>query len=92
MVKLMHLPFESVMRMIASGPEFNMFNNADENPRGDTSIPRVFLGSFDKVPNSSRSTVGPIFLDKFLHCMMMGNEVVEYACGRLHTPRRSIYY
>jgi hypothetical protein len=30
-------------------------------------MPSVFLVSFDKVPKSSRRTVGPTFLDKFLH-------------------------
>lgn len=66
-VKLMHLPLLSVIRIIASWDEFIMFNNADENPIGDTIIPRVFLDSFDKVPISSRRTVGPTFLDKLLH-------------------------
>jgi hypothetical protein len=30
------------MRIIGSEDEFMVFNNAFENPRGDTSIPRVF--------------------------------------------------
>ena len=66
-VKLIQFPFLSVIRIIASGEEFIIFNNADEKPIGVTIMPSVFLVSFDKVPKSSRRTAGPTFLDKFLH-------------------------